>query len=138
MSRGGTGLVGKAPACSAPAWALWCPAQPVPCPLGERRPSWPHAPPSLCQLRPQRYPAGAAGTRHGAAALCGHADPSRTCSRLSPRHPNLWVLLCHAGGLAEAQGPGVPVLQPPHRAPRSRLPGGSSRFMFAEFCLVKP
>lgn len=60
------------------------------------------------------------------------------CCHLVPWHPNLWVLLCRAGGLAKPQGPSVPVLQPLHWAPHSRLPRGSSRFMFAKFCLVKP
>lgn len=79
-------------------------------------------------------------SRRGTAlpAWCCWAGHSPTCSQLSPWYPNLWVLPCHAGGLAEVWRPSVPVPQPPRWAPRSQLPRGSSRLMFAKFCLVKP
>lgn len=71
-------------------------------------------------------------------ALCCQASPSPTCSQLGPQCPNLWVLLCCTGGLAKAQGPVSLSCSPLRRAPCSRLPRGSNRFMFAKFCLVKP
>ena len=81
---------------------------------------------------------GIVGCSRDEARHCLICAASPVCSQLDPHCPDLRVLPCCAGGLAKAWGPGVPVPQPLRRAPPSRLPCGSSRFMFAELRLVKP
>lgn len=84
----------------------------------------------------------------GSAACCTHPGP-RThpcawhgcalCCGVLPAHPSRDSVPNAVGAVPGAEwGHHVPPRQPLCRAPRSRLPKGSSGFMFAKLCLVKP
>lgn len=79
----------------------------------------------------------AAGTRHDT-AHCPARSPSTCMFPTQPLLPQSVDTPVPCWGLGETWAPGVPVLQPLRWAPHSWLPRGSSRFMFAKFCLVKP
>lgn len=138
----GTGLMSKASACL----VYRCPTQHMVCAMSPQGAAHGLVP---CNSFPVPavalpHPAGAgrgggaaAGTRHDT-AHCPARSPSPFMFPAQPSLPQSVDVPVPCWGLGEAWAPGVPVLQPLRWAPHSWLPRGSSRFMFAKFCLVKP